>query len=222
MQMALEPEAFVPREASRRFDIAVNNYAAVVLTPPIVTAMLSTAPGIRLDLRPGGLRDIPALLDRGERDLAIGAYEDAGERFAHAPLLEDVFVVAMRRDHPALRRALTPEALAGLPHLDISSSGEDASFVDQQLELRGLSRSIAHRAPRLSAAANLAASDMVAVLSRRLAEHWKRTYGVATCELPFASPAIRSGMLWHRRFDGQRIADSAASSSRRPQLSRYS
>jgi DNA-binding transcriptional LysR family regulator len=203
MQLALEPEAFVPEEASRRFDVAVSNYAAVVLAPSIVTAVLSTAPGIRLDLRPSGLRDMPALLDRGEHDLAVGTYDDVGERFAHAPLLEDSFVVATRRDHPALRRALTLEALAGLPHLEISSSGEDASFVDQQLDARGLGRNIAHRAPRLSAAAILAATDMVAVLSRRLADHWKRTYGLSSCELPFASPTIRIGMLWHRRFDGQ-------------------
>jgi DNA-binding transcriptional LysR family regulator len=203
MQLALEPEAFVPGEASRRFDIAVSNYAAVVLAPSIVTAVLSAAPGIGLDLRPSGLRDIPALLDRGEHDLAVGTYDDVGERFAQAPLLEDSFVVAMRRNHPALRRPLTLETLAGLPHLEISSSGEDPSFVDQRLDARGLSRNITHRAPRLSAAAILAATDMVAVLSRRLAEHWKRTYGLSSCELPFASPTIRIGMLWHRRFDGQ-------------------
>src|SRR3954466_2591947 len=31
LQRALEPEAFVPAEAERRFALAVNNYAAVVL-----------------------------------------------------------------------------------------------------------------------------------------------------------------------------------------------
>src|SRR6202049_1200516 len=70
MQLALEPESFVPSEASRRFEVAVNNYAAVVLAPSILMTVIATAPGIRLDLRPSGLRDIPALLDRGEHDLA--------------------------------------------------------------------------------------------------------------------------------------------------------
>jgi DNA-binding transcriptional LysR family regulator len=104
MQLALEPESFVPSEASRRFEVAVNNYAAVVLAPSILMTVIATAPGIRLDLRPSGLRDMPALLDRGEHDLAIGTFDDVGERFARAPLLEDSFVVAMRRDHPALRQ----------------------------------------------------------------------------------------------------------------------
>jgi DNA-binding transcriptional LysR family regulator len=203
MQLALEPETFVPQEAARLFVLALNNYAAVVLAPSLVTAVISTAPGIRLDLRPSGLRDMPALLDRGELDLAIGTFDDVGERFAGAPLLEDSFVLAMRRDHPAARRELTEAALTDLSYLEISSSGEDTNFVDQWLRTRGLARNITHRVPRLSAAAVLSGSDMVAVLSCRLAEHWVETYGLSARELPFSSPAIRTGMLWHRRFDDQ-------------------
>jgi DNA-binding transcriptional LysR family regulator len=211
MQLALEPETFVPQEAARLFVVALNNYAAVILAPSLVTAVISTAPGIRLDLRPTGLRDMPALLDRGELELAIGTFEDAGERFATAPLLEDAFVVVMRRENPAVQRELTEEALAGLSYLEISSSGEDSSFVDRWLGTRGQARNIAHRAPRLSAAAILSSTNaailsstnMVAVLSRRLAEHWVRSYGLSICGLPFASPVIRTTMLWHRRFDDQ-------------------
>jgi DNA-binding transcriptional LysR family regulator len=203
MQLALEPETFIPQEATRLFVLALNNYAAVILAPSLITAAISTAPGIRLDLRPTGLRDMPALLDRGELDLAIGTFDDAGERFARAPLLEDSFVVAMRRDHPAAQRELTEATLAGLSHLEISSSGEDLSFVDQWLGRQGLARNITHRAPRLSAAAILSNTDMVAVLSRRLAEHWVQTNGLSICKLPFLSPAIQTGMLWHRRFDDQ-------------------
>jgi DNA-binding transcriptional LysR family regulator len=146
---------------------------------------------------------MPALLDRGELDLAIGTFEDVGERFATALLLEDSFVVVMRRDHPAAGRELTEEALAALSYLEISSSGENSSFVDQWLGTRGLARKITHRAPRLSAAAILSTTDMVAVLSCRLAEYWVQSHGLSMCRLPFTSPVIRTTMLWHRRFDDQ-------------------
>jgi len=203
MQLALEPETFVPAEATRQFVIAANNYAAVILTPSLLMAVSAAAPGIRLDLRPSGPREILALIDRGELDLAIGTFDDFGERFGSAALLEDSFVIAMRSDHPAAHSELTPQALASLSYLDISSSGEDAGFIDDWLGARGLTRTIAHRAPRLSAAAILSGTDLVAVLSRRLAEHWVQLYGLSICELPFASPGIRTGMLWHRRFDNQ-------------------
>lgn len=203
LQLALEPETFDPKEATRQFVVAVNNYAAVVLAPPLVRAVAAAAPRIRLDLRPSGLRDMQTLLDRGELDLAIGSFDDVGERFAAARLLEDVFVMAMRHDHPLLAQKLTPEAAAALPYLEISSTGEDTGCVDDWLATHGLARKIAHCAPRLSAAAILSGTDLVAVLSRRLGEHWVQTYGVAIRDLPVASPSILTGMLWHRRFDNQ-------------------
>jgi DNA-binding transcriptional LysR family regulator len=203
MQLALEPETFAPAEAARQFVIAINNYAAVVLAPSLLMAVSAAAPGIRLDLRPSGPREILALIDRGELDLAIGTFDDIGERFGSATLLEDSFVIAMRSDHPAAHSELTPQALASLSYLDISSSGEDAGFIDDWLAARSLARNISHRAPRLSAAAILSGTDLVAVLTRRLAEHWVRLYGLSICGLPFAAPVIRTGMLWHRRFDNQ-------------------
>jgi DNA-binding transcriptional LysR family regulator len=203
MQLALEPETFVPQDANREFVIAVNNYAAVILVPALLLAVMATAPGVRLDVRPSGPRDMHAPLDRGELDLAIGTFDDSGERFATASLLEDSFLIAMRRDHPALAGELTPQAVAALPYLEISSSDADCGFVDDWLGGHGLTRKISYHAPRLSAAAILSSTDLVAVLSRRLGEHWVRTYGLAMCELPFASPTIPTRMLWHRRFDNQ-------------------
>jgi DNA-binding transcriptional LysR family regulator len=203
MQLALEPEAFIPAEANRQFVIALNNYAAVILASPLLVAVTAAAPGIRLDLRASGLRDMPTLLDRGDLDLAIGTFGDVGDRFRNISLLDDSFVVAMRDGHPAARRELTPQTLASLSYLEISSSGEDTGFVDDWLGTRGLVRTITHRAPRLAAAAILSSTDLVAVLSRRLAQHWVQLYGLVVCQLPFTSPAISTGMLWHRRLDNQ-------------------
>jgi DNA-binding transcriptional LysR family regulator len=154
-------------------------------------------------LRPSGTATPTPLLDRGELDLAIGNFADPSERFAIAPLVEDHFVLAMRSDHPARETELTAETFAALSFLDISSSGEDTSFVDDWLTASGLTRNIAHRAPRLSAAAVLSGSDMVVVLSRRLGKTWVKLYGLSIRPLPFASPLIRTGMLWHRRLDNQ-------------------
>src|SRR5207245_2124328 len=81
MQIALEPENFVPQQASRCFTIAVNNYAAVALSPPLVAAASDAAPSVQLNLRPSGTLRIVDLLDRGELDLAIGTFAAPGERF---------------------------------------------------------------------------------------------------------------------------------------------
>jgi DNA-binding transcriptional LysR family regulator len=203
LQLALETETFSPATAERGFSIAVNNYAAVVLVGPIVAACRALAPGIRLSLRPSGTLDLTDLLERGELDLVVSAREAPAERFAAQPLIADRYVAVLRRGHPALRRKLTLAAFAKLPHLMISSSGEDVGFVDAALAARGRSRTIALETPYLSAGAVLVQSNLVAVLGRQIAQEFRRAYPIEIRELPFDAPKLRSVMLWHRRFDDQ-------------------
>lgn len=203
MQLALEPETFVAKEANRRFTVAINNYAAVVLAPSIIVAVADAAPFVQLDLRPSGTLPVIDLLDRGELDLALGYFESPGERFGFKSLLEDQFVLAMRREHVAQRRNLSANSFASLLHLEISSSGEDTSFIDTWLARQKLSRRIAHHAPYLSAARILAQSNMVATLSSRIAEAFVRSEELQTAELPCRSPRVTLGMLWHRRLENQ-------------------
>ena len=203
MQQALEPTAFEPTASNRRYTLAINNYSAVVLAPPLVAATLAAAPNVRLDLRPSGTLDIAEQLDRGDLDLALVGAEAPGERFSAQPLLEDRFILVMRRGHPSSLRALSPAEFAALPHLEISSSHEDTSFIDPWLANLGLARRIALRAPYLSAAPILAQSDMVATLSRRIAQELARDHPLQICEPPYDSPYVRTVMLWHRRLDSQ-------------------
>src|SRR4051812_10312866 len=69
MQSALEAQEFTPERADRRFMIAVDNHAAVVLAGPITAELAALAPNVRASLRPSGTLDLPDLLDRGEIDL---------------------------------------------------------------------------------------------------------------------------------------------------------
>lgn len=125
LELALEPEEFNPEQAERRFTIAVNNYAAVVLAARIAAKCAASAPNIRLSLRPSGTLDLENLLDRGELDVAITTIDAAADRFVSRTLIEDRYVAVVRRDHPVTRRTLDVETFAALPHLMISSSGED-------------------------------------------------------------------------------------------------
>lgn len=200
LQQVLQPETFVPATADRRFSLAINNYAAVVVAPPLVTAVSTAAPSVQLDLRPSGTLDIIECLDRGDLDLAIGSLDSFGERFACTQLLEDEFVMVMRRRHPAGRGALSAKVLASLTHLD-PPIGENTDFLDAWLSERGLTRRIALRAPYLSARAILSRSDLAATLSRRIAQEFVRTDRLQIHELPVKSPAVRTTMLWHRRLD---------------------
>jgi len=201
MQHALEPAVFDPSASDRHFALALNNYAAVVLAPALVAAVSAAAPAVCLDLRPSGTLDIVDRLDRGDLDLVLGSTEPPGERFTTIELLDDPFVMVLRRGHPASRGKLSAAKFAALPHLEISSSHEDTSFIDSWLEEQGLARRIALRAPFLSAAPIIAHSDLVANLSRRIAREFVRNHALKFREPPYQSRQVRTTMLWHRRWD---------------------
>jgi DNA-binding transcriptional LysR family regulator len=203
MQAALAPADFDPATSNRRFAVAVNNYAAVVLVPPLVAAVAAAAPGIGLDLRPSGTLNLVEQLDRGDLDLALGSFAAARDRFLTAALFQDPFVMVMRQGHSAGSGDLPPATFAELPFIEISSSREDLSFLDRWLAEHGQTRRIALRAPYLSAVPLLTRSDMVCILSLRIARELVRSHPLQLRELPAASPHIKTGMLWHRRLDGQ-------------------
>jgi DNA-binding transcriptional LysR family regulator len=134
LQASLEPTQFDPSTATRTFRVAVDNYAAVVLVGPIAARVTKTAPELTLDFRPSGTLNVPELLDRGELDLAIGAFGKQGERFSHQQLLQDRYVAVLRKAHPATStRELSMEKFAALAHLEISSVRPAADFIDEAL-----------------------------------------------------------------------------------------
>ena len=201
LQLAVEGSRFEPKNADRRFTLAVSNYAAVVAAGPIVAASRAQAPKVRLSLVPSGTLNLADRLDRSELDLAISARAPEGERFASRTIIQDRFVAVFRSGHPALRKKLTIAALAELDHLAITSTGENLDFLDAALQARKSVRVIASEVPYLSAGAVLVQSNLVAILGRKLAVEFRRAYPIEIRELPFEAPPLRSVMSWHCRFD---------------------
>ena len=197
-----EKTLFVPGQAERRFILAVNNRAALTLAAPLAAMVAAQAPGILLDIRPSGTRNVLEELDRGHVDLAVGGITNENERFSDLVLLEDHYVAVIRKDHPLAKgHTLSMANFATLPHLALSSTGDMDAFVDDEMSKHSLKRRIMLHAPLLAAPAILQQSDMVAVMSARAATAFARTHEIKVMQMPFSSPILVTSMLWHRRFD---------------------
>jgi DNA-binding transcriptional LysR family regulator len=202
LRITLEPEAFDPSSSTREFSLAVNNYAARAIVPALARIVGNLAPRISLDINPIGMRDVLDQLDAGGMDVALTTLVDGGERFKCVRVMDDDFVALLDRSHAAAdEAALSAERLAEIPHIAITSTGDDTSFIDDALEQRGLTRTIATRVPFLSVVLMLVGSDRLAVVPRRVADDLARRCPLVAKELPFASPRIVLSMIWHRRLD---------------------
>jgi DNA-binding transcriptional LysR family regulator len=202
LRITLEPEAFEPASSTREFSLAVNNYAARAIVPALARIVGNLAPRVSLDINPIGMRDVFDHLDAGGMDVALTTLVDGGERFKCVRVMDDDFVALLDGSHPAAEGAVIPaERLADIPHIAITSTGDDTSFIDDALEQRGLARTIATRVPFLSVVLMLVGSDRLAVVPRRVAEDLARICPLVARELPFPSPRIALSMIWHRRLD---------------------
>jgi len=184
------------------FRLALNNHAALVLAAPILHACGIEAPGIRLDIRPSGTLAVDDLLDRGDLDFAIIARPLDRQRFASRILIEDGYRLAMRIGHPFAGATLSLAEFSTLRRVDVSSSGEDMSFVSQALAEAGLPDVSTGSVPYLALATLLRDTDHVAVVRGQIAQVLSRSGEITTIPIPLPDRRVATVLSWHLRHSG--------------------
>lgn len=199
---ALEPAEFDPATAARVFRLALNNHAALVLAAPILRACAIEAPGIRLDIRPSGTLTVEDLLDRGDLDFVIIARPLDRQRFASRVLTEDGYELVMRAGHPLAGATLSLADFSAAARVEVSSSGEDMSFIGHALTAQGLPDVTKGSVPYLALPGLLQDTDNVAVVRKQIAQVLARSGKIVTRALPLPVSNVASVLSWHQRHSG--------------------
>jgi DNA-binding transcriptional LysR family regulator len=207
LQVTLEADEFDAAQSSRSFAIVANNYAARAVIPALARQVAQVAPSVVLDVRPLGMLHVLDQLDGGTAELALTELTEGGDRFKCVGLLRDEYVVLLSGDHPiAVGPELSIEGFANIPHINLTSSGDDTHFIDDILAEHGLSRRVIAKVPLHSLiwmliGSNALGSEALAVVPRRVASDLITICPVVMRPLPFPSPQVTLSMIWHRRLD---------------------
>jgi DNA-binding transcriptional LysR family regulator len=202
LQVTVEPDEFDASQTSRSYTIAANNYAARAVIPALARRMAKLAPSTVLEVRPIGALHVLDQLDAGGVDLALTTLIEGGDRFKCIGLLDDEYVAILSSDNPvAAEPELSIEAFAALPHIAITSSGDDTHFIDDALADHGLARLVSAKVPLHSLILMLIGSEALAVMPRRVAADLVAICPLTMRPLPFPSPRVSLSMIWHRRLD---------------------
>ena len=199
---ALElPRNFDPSTARRDFQLAVPDYTGDFLLPRLCQYLGTHAPNVSLS--------VLALDDRRAADVV--AYEGVeihlslhGETGLIRPvqtqrLIEDTFMILMRRENPAAGRPLTLEHYLGLRHIKITGLG---SALDDRLAQLGLARRIMVKVPTWQTVLSIVeSSDLVVLIPR----HWTTWPSIRNrfwfTPLPLENFFLSVDALWHPRND---------------------
>jgi len=204
MREVLQADTFDPAAADHTVTVAMTDYAAFVLLPPLLARLAVEAP--HLDVRVRGIfgrEEALDLLDSGEANLAIGHPVEASARILVHPLLHESFACIARHGHPAFAEGAGLGAFAAAPHLLVSPEGDRTGLVDHKLAALGLERRVVLSLPQFLVAPFVVAdTDLVATLASRVARRFAAaSFGIAVHEPPIALPGWPLAMMWHRRVD---------------------
>jgi DNA-binding transcriptional LysR family regulator len=170
--------------------------------PPLLTALARSAPGLSLEVRPWGLHSVPAGLAQNEFQLMLGFYDELPPHHRQQILMEDDYVCLVRRDHPRVGRKLTLERYLELGHVLVSQRSDSPGSVDRALARRGKKRRVVTRVSHfLMVPMLIARTDLVAAISRRVAQPFAKPLGLRLLEPPVPLPRGRLGMVWHEQLE---------------------
>lgn len=206
VQRLLEAEeAFDPATCRQAFTLRMSDLLGQLLLPTLMGRLHREAPGLQLDI----VHLPPTLtverLEADHCDLAVSMGLAHGATILSEPLMDDRMVCVMRAGHPLAGRPLTLEAFVGLSHMKVSMSPTDSRFVDDVLARLGRQRRVALNVPHWLVVPDiLRATELVAVMSERLARTFEAGGGLVLQDLPFASEKFQWASYWHRRHEGSR------------------
>ncbi|HMG34280.1 MAG TPA: LysR family transcriptional regulator [Blastocatellia bacterium] len=202
-----EKPAFDPAASERSFQLLANDYAEMLLFPPVLERISAQAVGVTLRIdRQRSLFQPPTSASLAEaHDLAVGFFPDALslDRSIHSQFLwEEKNVCVARRDHPSVRGKISLRRYATLRHVAVFYKSEGSGVVDTILEQRGYSRRVASFVPHFATVPFIvAASDLIATMPERLALKLSPVLKLQVLPVPIAIPPFRLTMLWHSHSD---------------------
>jgi DNA-binding transcriptional LysR family regulator len=200
-QAVLAAPSFDPAKDERRFVIATSDYVELVLLPPLLNELERTAPNVRLEVRPWSLHEVPDTLARAEADLMIGFYDELPPRHVHELLFEEEYVCIVRNAHPSVKRRLTLERYLELGHVLVSQRADSPGSVDRALAKQGKRRHVALRVSHfLMVPMLIARTNLVAALSRRVAEPFAVPFELRLLPPPLPLPRSRVRQVWHEQM----------------------
>jgi DNA-binding transcriptional LysR family regulator len=191
---------FDPATARRHFRIAMSDYAARIVLPPLLMILRESAPGFDLAISQASREMMLAQLEDGDVDLALGVFPTATNDIQRETLFPEQFIcLADKRFLPANGK-LTLEEWLEKPHVSLSMLPGAVDEIEKALMTHGLKRRICVALPHWSAAVSLLpGTDLVLTVASRSVT--PECYHDALCQ--FASPlpltAFNYQQAWHSR-----------------------
>ena len=201
----VKPNAFDPETSDATTIISVNDYMQSVLIVPMLALLRQQAPNMRVGVRNLEIAELPAMLMRGEIDMAVTIPEFVDSTLCTQFLYREEYVAVVRDQHPIRTKQVSLKKFLSYDHVLVSPS--DGSFsgpTDDVLKGLGVSRRVAISVPSFHVLAEvLQEDDFIAFMPKRLFA--RQTENLRIIKTPIDVPGFDVIAAWHTRTDSEPV-----------------
>ncbi|WP_449548595.1 LysR family transcriptional regulator [Lelliottia amnigena] len=200
LESVVAPAAsFEPEKTENTWRVAATDYMATAILLPALETLRQAAPLSRLAVYELNPQRILRQAEQGDIDLIFHTREGAPASLHQRVIFSERYVLAGRRDHPALRTGVTAKQFSQLEHAIVSPDGGGFwAATDVALARCGLARKVVLSVPHfLFLVEALLKTDLVAVVPERLT---RNVAGLSISAPPVEVEGFDMLMLWHERL----------------------
>jgi DNA-binding transcriptional LysR family regulator len=190
-----EADSFEPARSERRFIVHMSDIGEGEFLPGLMRAVGAQAPQVHVEARQLEPKAILPALENGSIDLAVGYLPDLSGT-EQARMLDERYVVLVRKGHPLAREIRTRASLQRLDYILVKSHAEPA----KALAKLGLDARIRLALPHFNVIPSIvAATDLAVIVPSRPAAHYAKVGGLVVLEPDVGLPPFTVSLHWYWR-----------------------
>ena len=192
---------FDASRAVRRFRVALSDYAAHLLLPPLLRQLRAQAPGIDMAISQASREAMLAQLADGKSTWRSASFRTRPATSSARRCSRNTSSALPTGDRcPQGRPAVA--AMAGAPHVLVAMRPDAENEIDAALKAQGLRRHVALTLPHWSASTEvLAGTDLILTVASRALANVASGKALRQFKPPFDLPPFSFQQAWHGRRD---------------------
>ncbi len=193
---------FDPTKEQRVFNLCMTDMGELVFLSPLIQKLRVTAPNCALRSTQLNPKDIPAALESGELDLAIGSVYSVSKGLFQQQLFTHPFVTIVSRDNKKIGEKLSVEQFFELQHIVVALADRAEGYYDSAIDRFGLSRQIYLTTPHFLTIPSIIQHnpDLIATVPRELGTVFAEYNAIRIVPTPIALPPFSLRQHWHPRY----------------------
>lgn len=191
---------FQPIDCKRRFNIAMSDYGAMLISTKLIHHLHTYAPDVDLKIWHCSREEMQSKLHEGSLDLAFGVFSTLDNTLCSKSIFTDNMVsIVDKTVYPKETMCLTDWLSS--PHILVSMKPFDANEIDHQLQLANQQRRIAVTVPYWQIAPQLLENTNLILTIAEKAIPKNMCHKFFLFKPPIDLPELDFQMIWHQRSD---------------------